>query len=138
MLAHKYNDYKDKIDFPVLVSPKIDGCRMIATKDGLYTRNGKEYLSCPHISKLLAPIFEKYPEWVIDGEIYSHDNNFEKIVSLVKQSKPTKEDLKASEEIIVVTRKTKELVKDIQTELKLEYEDDAINHVFTEFIEQRK
>jgi len=41
-------------------------------------------------------------------------------------------------EIIVVTRKTKELVKDIQTELKLEYEDDAINQLFTEYLEQRK
>ncbi len=32
MLAHKYNDYKDNIKFPVLVSPKIDGCRMVAQK----------------------------------------------------------------------------------------------------------
>jgi len=45
---------------------------------------------------------------------------------------------KADVEVIVVTGKTKQLVKDIQEELKLEYEDDAINQVFTEYIEQRK
>jgi len=100
MLAHKYNDYKDKIQFPVLVSPKIDGARMVATKNGLYTRNGKEYVSCPHIAKLLAPLFEVHPNWVIDGEVYSHDNNFEKIMSLVKKSKPKEEDLKESEEMV--------------------------------------
>ena len=41
-------------------------------------------------------------------------------------------------EIIIVTRKSKELVKDIQSELKLEYEDDAIQQLFSEYIEQRK
>jgi len=100
MLAHKYNNYKTKIKFPVLVSAKIDGARMIATKDGLHTRNGKEYLSCPHINKLLKSLFKIHPEWVIDGEVYSHDNNFEKIMSLVKKKKPKEEDFKASEEMV--------------------------------------
>jgi len=100
MLAHKYNNYKTKIKFPVLVSAKIDGARMIATKDGLHTRNGKEYLSCPHINKLLKSLFKIHPEWVIDGEVYSHDNNFEKIMSLVKKKKTKEEDLKASEEMV--------------------------------------
>ena len=100
MLAHKYNNYKTKIKFPVLVSAKIDGARVIATKNGLYTRNGKEYLSCPHINKLLKPLFKVHPTWVIDGEVYSHDNNFEKIMSLVKKKKPKEEDLKASEEMV--------------------------------------
>jgi len=100
MLAHKYKDYKDKISFPILVSPKIDGCRMVAQKNGLFTRNGKEYKSCPHISKILSPLFEKHPNWVIDGEVYSHDVPFEKVISLVKQSKPTQEDLEQSEKLV--------------------------------------
>jgi len=100
MLANKYDKYKEKIAFPVLVSPKIDGCRMVATKDGLYTRNGKEYVSCPHIHNALKPFFKEHPDWVIDGEIYSHDNEFEKIVSLVKRSKPDAQDLADSERMI--------------------------------------
>ena len=100
MLAHKYTQYKDSVPFPVLVSPKIDGCRMIATKDGLYTRNGKEYKSCPHISKALKPFFDEHPDWIIDGEVYAHDETFEKVISLVKQQKPTSQDLADSEKLI--------------------------------------
>jgi len=128
MLAHKYNDYKDNIKFPVLVSPKIDGCRMVAQKNGLWTRNGKEYVSCPHISKMLAPIFEAHPNFICDGEIYSHDNNFEKIISLVKRTKPTITDLKDSEDMVklwifdgVTTDKKLEFTKRfelIKTEIK--------------------
>lgn len=102
MLAHKYIDYKDKIDFPVFVSPKIDGARMIIRKEGLFTRNGKSYFSCPHIHTLFEPLFKKYPEWIIDGEIYSHEENFEKIMSLVRKSKPTEEDLEESKKIIKI------------------------------------
>ena len=100
MLAHKYLDYKDDIVFPILVSPKLDGCRMVAQKSGLWTRNGKPYVSCPHIEKILKPLFEKYPNWILDGEVYTHDVSFEKVVSLVKQSKPTKEDLAESEKLV--------------------------------------
>ncbi len=102
MLAHKYTNYKDKLEFPLLVSAKIDGARMIIQKDGLYTRNGKKYVSCPHIHELFKPLFEKYPGWIIDGEIYSHDVSFEKIMSLVRKTKPTEDDIKESKKIIQI------------------------------------
>jgi len=44
--------------------------------------------------------FEKYPYVILDGELYNHDlrDNFEKIISLVRKTKPTDEDrLEASE-----------------------------------------
>jgi DNA ligase 1 len=97
-LAHKFNDFKDKVVYPVLMSYKIDGLRMIATKDRLTTRNGKAFNSCPHILKILSPIFEKHPNWVIDGEIYSDKVPFEKIVSLTRKKKPTPEEISESEE----------------------------------------
>lgn len=100
MLAEKYLDRKDKISFPVLVSTKIDGCRMVATNKGLFTRNGKPYVSCPHIHKLLLPLFERHQNWIIDGEIYSHDIPFENIMSLVRKTKPTPEDLTKSEDVV--------------------------------------
>ena len=99
MLAHKYLDYKDKLKFPLLVSPKIDGLRMICTKSGLTTRNGKPFASCPHIHAVLKPLFDKHPNWVIDGEIYSTEVPFEKIVSLTRKKKPTAEDISESAKI---------------------------------------
>jgi len=128
MLAHKYIDYKDTLSFPLIVSPKIDGCRMVARKDGLWTRNGKKYVSCPHIEKILKPLFEKHPNWIIDGEVYSHNVNFEKVISLVKKTKPTKEDLIESEKLVQYwifdgviddpTTNFKERFKTIKSELK--------------------
>jgi DNA ligase-1 len=97
MLAHKYNDYKAKIQFPVLASTKIDGLRYIAREDGGWTRNGKPYVSVPHIQRILTPVFDKHPDWIIDGEIYSEDVPFEEIVSLVKKGKPEAQDLAESE-----------------------------------------
>jgi len=102
MLAKKYVDYKDDIQFPCLVSRKLDGSRLIASKKGLYTRNGKMYVSCPHISDVLKPLFDKHLTWVVDSEIYSHDVPFEKIMSLVRKSKPTQEDIIESSKIVKI------------------------------------
>lgn len=102
MLAKVYADYKDKIKFPVAVSPKLDGLRLNALESMLYSRNGKEFKSIPHILKALQPIFSKYQGLILDGEAYSQNykDNFNKIVSLVKKVKPTKEELAESESII--------------------------------------
>lgn len=100
MLAEKYTERKERIVFPVLASIKIDGHRMIAKKDGLFTRNGKKYESCPHIFEMLKLLFKQHPNWIIDGEIYSHEANFEKISSLVRKTKPTAEDLEKSKEVV--------------------------------------
>lgn len=102
MLAKKLVDYKDDLSYPVLVSAKIDGSRLVARKDGCWTRNGKKYHSCPHIDKMLAPLFEKHPKWIIDTEIYSHDVPFEEIMSLVRKAKPTSDDLRESEKLVKI------------------------------------
>lgn len=82
----------------VLVQPKFDGMRCIATKDGLVSRNGNAILAVPHIMDALKPIFEQYPDIILDGELYNHDlkADFPKLMSLVKKQKPTPEDLEAS------------------------------------------
>lgn len=101
-LAKKYTDYQDDIKFPVLTSRKLDGHRMVVTKDNIITRKGETYLSCPHISKMLEPFFEMYPDGVIDGEIYSMTVPFEKLASIVRKKKPTAEELIESEKIAVL------------------------------------
>lgn len=99
MLASKWEDRKDKIQYPIFSQPKLDGIRCIVTKEGMFSRNGKEILSAPHIRKSLEDIFKNDPELILDGELYAdkYANDFNKIVSLVKKTKPTQEDLKQSE-----------------------------------------
>ena len=82
--------------------PKLDGVRCIVTKDGMFSRKGKPIISAPHIFETLKPLFEKNPEYIFDGELYADklSDNFNEIISLVRQAKPTKEDLRKSEESI--------------------------------------
>src|SRR3546814_10690811 len=68
MLAEKYDAFE-----PGFAQPKLDGVRCIATKDGLFSRQGKPITSCPHISTALTPLFEHTPSLVLDGALYNHD-----------------------------------------------------------------
>ena len=94
MLAHKVNE--NRIDFSekVFIQPKLDGVRCIFTKDGAYSRTGKEFHNLQHIKIDLEKFFEDQPNAVLDGELYNHDlrDDFEQIISLVRKQKPTDED----------------------------------------------
>ena len=68
MLAKDWNDYGDKVEFPVYAQPKLDGIRCIATKDGLKTRTGKDIVAVPHIFESLQEFFDEHPDVVLDGE----------------------------------------------------------------------
>jgi DNA ligase-1 len=66
------------------------------------SRNKKPWITIPHILKSLEPLFAKYPKLILDGELYNHDlkDDFDKIASLIKRTKPSAEDLKASAEMV--------------------------------------
>ena len=87
MLAYKVG--KKEIDWSekTFIQPKLDGVRCIFTKDGAYSRTGKEFKNVAHIEEDLKDFFDKYPDTVLDGELYNHDlkKDFEKIISLVRQ-----------------------------------------------------
>ena len=98
MLAKKWDDRKGKINYAkdnVKVQPKLDGIRCIAMKEGLFSRTGKPIVAVPHIYEVLAPVFDKYPDMVFDGELYNHDlrDDFNEISSMVRKGKPTPESL---------------------------------------------
>ncbi|WP_353640774.1 hypothetical protein [Mesorhizobium sp. WSM2239] len=82
--------YKGKTKWPVANQPKLDGIRCIARAEGLFTRQGKPIVSCPHIEAELAPYFIADPDLVLDGELYNHDlkDEFEKLVSLIRKQAP--------------------------------------------------
>jgi hypothetical protein len=99
MLAEKY----DAKNFqPGFAQPKLDGFRCIANKDGLWSRSGKPYVSCPHIMEALAPLFEADSDLILDGELYNHElrDNFNEIASLIG----TKSDKKLTAEHYAKTR----------------------------------
>jgi DNA ligase-1 len=102
MLAHDYNDYKDKIKFPVAVQPKLDGVRCIVRADGMWSRNGKPIISAPHIFESLKSLFEADPDLILDGELYCDKTaaGFNTIISCVRKTKPTVADLSLSEQFI--------------------------------------
>lgn len=94
MLAHKVNDKKIDFTEPVFIQPKLDGVRCVFTKDGAYSRTGKQFHNLQHIELRLAGFFKLNPDVQLDGELYNHDlrDDFEQIISLVRKQKPTDED----------------------------------------------
>ena len=93
MLAHKYNE--DKADYPAFIQPKLDGVRCLFSAKGAFSRTGNQFMNVMHIEKALEPFFAKYPNAVVDGELYNHGlkDDFEKIISLVRKKKPTVQDI---------------------------------------------
>jgi DNA ligase-1 len=101
MLAEKF-DPKKTNDYPYYSQPKLDGVRCLVSEDGMQTRNGNVFVSSPHIQESLQTFFEKFPDYILDGELYNHDlkADFEKIISLARKTKPTKDDLSESRELV--------------------------------------
>ena len=105
MLAQNVGDYSRIKDdnWPLYVQPKLDGVRCLIQREGnkiaAYSRTGKVWKNITHILMELVPFFDKYPNAILDGELYNHDlkDDFEKIISLVRKTKPTDEDRLESE-----------------------------------------
>ena len=94
MLAHKFDIKRVDYSEPVYIQPKLDGVRCLFTKNGAFSRTGKQFMNVAHIHAELIPFFQKQPDVVLDGELYNHKlkNDFEKIISLVRKQKPTADD----------------------------------------------
>ena len=102
MLAQDYDKRKDKVKFPILSQPKLDGIICVVKSDGMWTRNGKEIISAPHVYENLKHIFDTQPDLVLDGELYTsnRDVDFNTIISCVRKTKPTQADLDLSTQYI--------------------------------------
>jgi DNA ligase-1 len=94
MLAHKYDEARINWSLPVYIQPKLDGVRCLFTKDGAFSRTGKQFKNLAHIELALISFFKQHPNIVLDGELYNHKlkRDFEKIISLVRKQKPTADD----------------------------------------------
>jgi len=104
MLAYPASAKPIDYSKPTFIQPKLDGVRCVIQYERrtqpredvvvAYSRTGKEWKNINHILEQLKPFFQKYPHIILDGELYNHDlrDNFEKIISLVRKTKPTDED----------------------------------------------
>jgi DNA ligase-1 len=104
MLAYPVSDKPIDYNKPVFMQPKLDGVRCLIQAEKLpfdmgyepvaYSRTGKEWKNIKHILEELKPFFTKYPNVILDGELYNHDfkDDFESIISMVRKTKPTEED----------------------------------------------
>jgi DNA ligase-1 len=104
ILCKDFKKEKDKINYKekVFVQRKYDGIRCIIKKDGMWTRKGKKIISAPHIFNSLKILFKEDPNLILDGELFAEKEvcDFNNIISLVRKTKPTKEDIIESEKYI--------------------------------------
>ena len=103
MLAYPVSDKPIDYSKPTFIQPKLDGVRCVIQYERraqpredvvvAYSRTGKEWKNIQHILAELKPFFQKYPDVILDGELYNHDfkDNFEQIISMVRKTKPTDE-----------------------------------------------
>lgn len=75
MLLHTIQKVQNKLEYPALVQPKLDGCRCLAqVKDGkatLFSRNMKDITSgLPHVVEELEQKFDF--DIILDCELYKH------------------------------------------------------------------
>ncbi len=128
MLAKKYEDQFKKVRYPCAVQPKLDGIRCLATKDGLFSRGRKPIESCRHIYEALGPLFAKYPNLELDGELYANEfkSDFEKIIKAVRKT-----DAKAKPEDLLLQAKISYFVYDCPTINSMTREDMFISRYNT-------
>ena len=106
MLAYPVNDKPVDYTKPVWIQPKLDGVRcLIQSNNGkvtAYSRTGKEWKNIDHILFNLKAFFQLNPTVVLDGELYNHKlkDDFEKIISCVRKTKPTNEHREESEKLV--------------------------------------
>jgi len=107
MLAYPVSDRP--VDYnagTVFIQPKLDGVRCLIQYDNstvtAYSRTGKEWKNIDHILFNLKPFFQLNPKVVLDGELYNHElkDDFEKIISCVRKTKPTNEHRAESEKLV--------------------------------------
>jgi len=112
MLAYPVSNKPIDYNKPVFMQPKLDGVRCVIQYERrvqpredvvvAYSRTGKEWKNIHHILEQLKPFFQKYPNVILDGELYNHDlrDDFETIISLVRRQKPDDIDMLESADLV--------------------------------------
>lgn len=108
MLAQNYEDRIDLVaehleeGKTVLSQPKLNGIRCIASFGGLLSRKNTPIVSCPHIVEQLKPVFDRYPELILDGELYNHTlmDDFHNLSGCIRKTNLSSKQLKYITQIV--------------------------------------
>ena len=118
MLAYPVSDKPVDYNNTVFMQPKLDGVRCLIQYEKVkptgippdiyshqvkaYSRTGKQWLNIDHILESLTPFFQANPNVILDGELYNHalKDDFEKIISCVRKTKPTPIDRSESRKLV--------------------------------------
>ena len=118
MLAYPVSDKPIDYNNTVFMQPKLDGVRCLIQYEKVkptgippdiyshqvkaYSRTGKQWLNIDHILESLTPFFQANPNVIRDGELYNHalKDDFEKIISCVRKTKPTPIDRSESRTLV--------------------------------------
>jgi DNA ligase-1 len=111
MLAYPVSDKPIDYNNTVFMQPKLDGVRCLIQYEKVtplqtgpvaYSRTGKQWKNIDHILESLKPFFEANPDVILDGELYNHalKDDFEKIISCVRKTKPTAIDKAESRKLV--------------------------------------
>ena len=111
MLAYPVSDKPIDYNNTVFMQPKLDGVRCLIQYEQVtplqtgpvaYSRTGKQWKNIDHILESLTPFFEANPDVILDGELYNHAlrDDFEKIISCVRKTKPTAIDKTESRKLV--------------------------------------
>lgn len=81
MLALNFKDHESSLTWPVLVQPKLDGVRAVASKHRMMTRQGKDVQPGRGLRAVLSQLPDNV---VLDGELYEHMAGFNSVLSKVR------------------------------------------------------
>jgi len=90
MTAHRFDDRKHKLKYPLISQPKLDGTRMLFDGEIGWSRNDKNY-----ISECIAHLKCKLPSgMILDGELMLDQNDFtfQESISAIKKFRPGTSD----------------------------------------------
>ncbi len=81
MLAFKVQQYGAQLSIPFYVQPKLNGVRALCNGSVFQSRD--EHIWHPpvlaHLHEQIQPIFEHFPNFITDGELYLHGLSLQKI-----------------------------------------------------------
>ena len=122
MLAHKLNESKIDWNKPVYIQPKLDGVRCVFTKDGAYSRTGKEFMNIEHIKKGLKDKLElgnldSYRDW-------GHSKDYVKAMHMIINHDTPEEFIVATGE----THSVRDLCETVFIKLGMDYRDYVVQN----------
>ncbi len=106
MLAKQFEDYQDKIEYPVAIEDKLNGICCLAEKGIALSRKHEQFFCVEHILSSLRPLFNQFPNLFLHGELFNPAlknrlNQISSLVSVCRKAKDvTEEDKKRACELV--------------------------------------